>query len=173
MLAVLLGTGCRCFEAAEAKKDALTLWDSGGKLVLNKVKFDREGRKRKGRVTILGETAARLIRLHLLCNGDDDDPRLLQMSDVAIGERIETLAQRAGIKASTHDLRRTFADWWIDNNQDDRAYLFLKLQLGHALPKEDTTAAHYIDLNNPAKVAERLKKYYCSPVESIRLPELP
>lgn len=173
MLAVLLATGCRCFEAAEATKDALTLSDSGGTLMLSKVKFDREGRKKRGRITVIGPTAARLIRLHLLCNGDEDDPRLLQMSDVAIGERVETLAARAGITASTHDLRRTFADWWIDHNQDNRAYLFLKLQLGHTIPKKDITANHYIDLQNPSKIAERLKRYYCSPVESIQLRELP
>lgn len=172
MLALLLGTGSRCFEAAEARKDALTMAASGGTLRLDRVKFDREGRKKKGRTVVIGETCARLLRLHLLCNGEDNDPRLLQMSNVAIAERIETLAHRAGIEASTHDLRRTFADWWIDHSQDDRSLLMLRMQLGHAIPKEDTTAQHYIDLRNQAKTAERIRRFYTSPVEAIRLPSL-
>lgn len=168
MIAVLLGTGCRCFEAAEAtKKDTDT---QTGSVILKKVKFDREGRRQKGRVSIYGETTAKLIRLHLMVNGTTDDPRLLQMSNVAIGERIETLAHRAGITASTHDLRRTFCDWWMEHATDDRAYLLLKLQIGHAIPPTDTTAIHYLDLDNAQKTAQRLRRCYTSPVEELQFP---
>lgn len=172
-LALLLGTGCRQFEAAEALKSDITFAsDFTGSLHLRKVKYDAEGRG-KGRLVVFGQITGVLLRLHLVTSVNPAEPRLLGITDTAIKNRIRVLGIRAGFPVSAHDLRRTFSDWWIDQHKADNglALLMLRLQLGHAIPSDDTTARHYLDLRNPAKLLERLHRHYTSPVESLHIPE--
>jgi len=173
MLALLLGTGCRQFEAAEALKSEITFArDMTGSLHLHKVKYDAEGRGR-GRRVVFGQTTGFLLKLHLVANADAQEERLLGITDTAIKNRIRTLASRVGFAVSAHDFRRTFSDWWIDHQPEDSGMglLMLRLQLGHAIPSDDTTATHYLDLRNPAKLLSRLARHYTSPVEHIHIPE--
>jgi len=173
ILAMLLGVGCRQFEAAEAlKEDIVFAKDMSGHLRLRKVKYDAEGRK-KGRLVVFGPTTGFLLRLHMISNADPDDPRLLQVTDTTIKNRLRELSKRAGFVASAHDFRRTFSDYWVDHSSSDNglALLMLRLQLGHAIPADDTTAKHYLDNRNPAKLLDRLARHYASPVELICFPE--
>lgn len=173
LLAFLLGTGARRFEAASALWADLVLnEDMTGHVHLRKVKGDKDG-DMGGRVVVFGPATGHLIHFHrqfLKLTGTwGDDPRVFGMTNTAIRKRLEVIGVRAGLPLGSHDLRRTFADHWFNANRGgDRSTWALKLQMGHALG-HDVTASHYLDLGNRDRVAEVILSHYMSPVELIGL----
>ena len=175
MIAFLLETGARRFEAAEA------LWGETvidpqtflGYTHLRKVKFDSEG-KGLGRVVVFGPTTGRALhqhRLFLQLTGQTDAAgRVFGMSNTAIKMRFRKLSERTGFEVGPHDLRRTFSDWWWEHNSnDERAMVLLKLQLGHSIG-EDVTLKHYINLDNTPRLIKMLHASYTSPAQSLQWP---
>lgn len=173
MLAFLLGTGARRFEAANALWGDLVLNDDmTGHVHLRRVKGDNEG-DRGGRVVVFGPATGYLLHFHrqfLRLTGQwGRDERIFGMTNTAIRVRLQVIAKRVGWPLGSHDLRRTFADHWFNTNRgNDSSTWALKLQMGHALG-QDVTAAHYLDLGNRDRVAEVILSHYVSVVEVIGL----
>ena len=170
LVAFLLGTGARRFEASAAKWEHTCIDEQTymGHTKLWKVKNDMEG-KGRGRMVVFGPGTGRLLhyhRLFLRLTGQyDPNGEIFGMSNNAVRLRFDVFSKNAGFKVSSHDCRRTFSDyWWTHIGEDERAVTALKLQLGHTL-KNDVTFNHYINTSNEAAILKLLKSVYISPVE--------
>lgn len=177
MIAFLLGTGARRFEAASAlwKNTVIDPQTFRGHCHLARTKGDSRGRG-PGRVVVFGPVTGRSLhqhRLFLQLTGQVDPAgRVFGMSNTAIKMRFRVLAKTTGWAVGPHDLRRTFADhWWEHNADDERAMILLKMQLGHSVG-EDVTLNHYINLDNRPRLIQMLHASYTSPVELIQFPGL-
>lgn len=174
MVAFLLGTGARRFEAANA------LWSNTvidpetfrGHCILFKVKGDAQGRG-LGRVVVFGPVTGKALhqhRLFLRLTGQADPAgRIFGMSNTAIKMRFRVIGKNAGFEVGPHDLRRTLSDYWWEHNADnERAMILLKMQLGHSIG-EDVTLNHYINLDNRPRLIQMLHDAYTSPAELLKI----
>ena len=67
---------------------------------------------------------------------------------------------------------RLLSDYWQRANRDRmQATLWLKVQLGHAIPR-DVTFVHYTDLSNPASRLEGLRAHRRTPMDDVQMPDL-
>jgi integrase len=172
MIAFLLATGARRFEAANALWADLHIDERGGVVRLRKTKGDNTGQG-GGRIVVFGPATAEAIHYHdqflRLTGQAGDDLRVFGMSNTAIKNRFAKLAERLGWPIGPHDCRRTFADhWWHSHRGGDQAMILLKLQLGHAVG-HDVTMAHYIDTTNETRIIELIREAYTGPVEGLRV----
>jgi integrase len=172
MLAFLLDTGARRFEAAAALWADLHTDERGGWCRLRLTKGDAEG-ETGGRLVAFGPETARAIHYHRqflhITGREGDDPRLLGMTNTAIKDRLDKLAQRVGWAIGAHDCRRTFADhWWERNRAHEHAMILLKLQMGHTVG-DDITLTHYVDLRNENRLIEMIREVYVGPCEGLRV----
>ena len=176
VIAFLVSTGARRFEAAHASIATLTFAvpltnvavgdNHGGWLILKKVKGDKEG-KGIGRPVAFCPVAGLLLKVYLRSVGRMDGT-LFDMSDNAIGQMIDRHAHAAGVPlVSPHGFRRMLADYWDEvHGLSGRAAL--KRQLGHSAAVSDVTERHYIS-KNQKRVAREILRWHVSPLAEISL----
>jgi len=152
LLGLLYGAGLRRDEAAGLTIDRYHL---GGKLVVT-------GKGGADRTVYLGG-ADEWVTPWLEARGDDGGPLLLQvirgeivwrrMGPTGVNRVLERLTQVAGIKATPHDLRRTFATGLLERTQD---VFQVQRLLGHRSPE---TTELYDMRGEDAKAATQRQLY--------------
>lgn len=172
LVAFLLATGTRRFEAAAALWEDVHLDDNGGWCRLRKTKGDAEG-EGVGRIVVFGHGTAQALHAHrqfLRITGQSGrDARVFAMTNTAIKNRFNKFSEKLGWTIGPHDLRRTFADfWWNENREHMQALALLKLQLGHRMTN-DVTLTHYVNLDNEERLITALRAAYVGPVELLRV----
>ena len=176
LIAFMLATGARRFETANALWADMHIDDSGGWVRLRKTKNDPDG-EGAGRIVVFGPATGKALHFYrqfLRITGQADrDARIFRMSNTAIKNRFGKFSEILGWTTGPHDLRRTFADfWWNENREHMQAMMLLKLQLGHRL-SGDVTITHYINIANEDRLIQSLRSAYVSPVELLRvLPDM-
>lgn len=176
VIAFLVSTGARRYEAAHAEVKTLTFAtpltniapgaDHSGWLVLRKVKGDAEGRG-PGRPACFCSTCGLLLKCYLR-SVDRREGKLFDMSDSAICQMVDKHAHAAGVPlVSPHGFRRMLADYW-DEVHGIGGRAALKKQLGHAIAAGDVTERHYIS-RNQRRVAREIGKWHVSPLALIPL----
>jgi len=176
VIAFLVSTGARRYEAAHAATDTLTFAtpltnvdtaaDHAGWLMLYKVKGDREGRG-GGRPVCFCGVCGLLLKCYLRSVGRTEG-RLFGMSDTAICQMIDKHAHAAGVPlVSPHGFRRMLADHW-DETHGLAGRAALKKQLGHVTRAGDVTERHYIS-RNTRRIAREIARWHTSPLSLIPL----
>lgn len=172
LVAFMLATGARRFETANALWADLHVDDAGGWCRLRKTKNDPDG-EGAGRVVVFGPATGQALHYHqqfLRITGQAGrDARVFGMSNTAIKNRFNKLSEILGWTVGPHDLRRTFADfWWNENKEHLQSMQLLKLQLGHKLTN-DVTITHYVNISNQDRLVASLRSAYVSPVELLKV----
>lgn len=163
LLAFLLETGCRRIEAANAmwsNVDFASDW--AGQCFLEVTKGYRDIDKR--RIVVFGRKTGKLLQLHRVMLGGEPE-LLFGLTNSGVAQVVNGLAARAGIEFSPHDIRRTFATYWMRHCRaasPDFAERMLGVQLGHAL--RGVTDQHYIRLD-----VDDVRAHYVSPLDPIDL----
>lgn len=178
IMAMLLATGCRRFELANAQIENvhfntsvsnLNLGDDhGGYIHFRVVKGDSEG-KGLGRYSVFHWKAGLLLKACLRWTRKTSGS-LFGLTDDGIRQVVTEAGVLTGItRIHPHAFRSSFIDYWFwkHRNSGDAADVARRLQVGHAMEKGDVTM-HYINLN-PDRQLELIKEFYCSPLEEIKI----
>lgn len=174
IVAFAISTGARRFEIANAEMRHLVfdtpltqVSTSGihtGYIRLLKVKGDAEGRG-IGRISLFDSVAGLLLKLYLR-SVNRTQGTVFGVSDTMIFNIVERLGRRCGIgEIHPHAFRSALVDWWSDVHvrQGHMADIALKLQIGHAVPKEHAIY-RYIDTRNEQKTLRRIREFHTSPL---------
>lgn len=178
IMAMLLATGCRRFELANATVENvhfntsiynLSLGDDhGGYVHLRVVKGDAAG-KGQGRYSMFHWKAGLLLKAYLRLTRRSSGT-LFGLSDDGIRTVVNEAGKDSGItRIHPHAFRSAFIDYWFWKYQDggEAADIARHLQVGHALDKSNIST-HYINLNMDRQL-ELIKRFYVSPLEEIAL----
>jgi integrase len=176
LVAFMLATGARRFETSNALWADVHIDDDGGWCRLRKTKGDVDG-EGVGRIVVFGPATGQALHFYrqfLRITGQSGkDARVFAMTNTAIKNRFNKISERLWWTTGPHDLRRTFADfWWNENREHLQSMALLKLQLGHRLTG-DVTITHYINIANEDRLIHSLRSAYVSPVELLKvLPDM-
>jgi integrase len=168
LLAFLIETGARRMEAANVRwQDVEHAADTyRGAAYLPKTKGYL--RTDKTRTVVFGEVTGKLLQMLRVVQSPSADERVFRISNVGVRQVMETLADRADVRFSAHDLRRTFSTYWMRTcvaPNPSLAEQLLNFQLGHTSERKATVARkHYIVLD-PTDVL----RYYVSPLDDVAL----
>lgn len=152
LFGLMLRCGLRVSEAVALQRRHID-WDQDALLI-------EQGKGRKDRRSYLCPDAAEMLReaLSLRPNGVPGDKVFWNrkrpttpLSDKAIQKKIERLAKAAGIDASCHSLRHTFASNLLENGAE---LIVIKDLLGHA---SVTSSQRYARLSNQKVKEEYLR----------------
>lgn len=179
IMAMLIATGARRFEIANAKIEHLTFAtpienittsaDHSGHVHLRVVKGDNTGNG-PGRHAVFDGKAGLLTKAYLRLTGKRSGS-IFGLLDDGIRKIVHDAGERAGFpQIHPHAFRSAFVDWWFWKNHKhgNAADMALRLQVGHALNSGDAQT-HYINRGNPARIIELIRSYYTSPLEEITI----
>lgn len=163
LIAFLLETGARRVEAAGVTWDNVTFYpDFSGHARLEIVKGYLDFDKR--RTVVFGVKAGKLLQLLRIAYGHDTGD-VFELTGSGIGQVMTALSKTSGVEFAAHDMRRTFATYWLKNcatTSPSLAERLLDVQLGHS--PQTIAQRHYIALTH-----EDVAANYVSPLESIEL----
>lgn len=175
VIAFLVSTGARRYEAAHADTAAIT-WTGTpasnldasaahtGWVLLKAVKGDRDGLG-IGRPVAFDSICGLLLKAYLR-SVNRTAGSIFDMSDNAIGQMVDRHAHAVGAgEVSPHGFRRMLADHW-DETHGLSGRAALKKQLGHAPNSADVTERHYIS-KNTRRVARDIAKWHVSPLQML------
>lgn len=164
LIAFLTETGCRRIEAANARWENVTHqpgWSGWCYLDVVKGYLDYD----KTRTVCFGPVTGRLLQLWQAYTGTESG-LIFGVTNSGIRHILGNIAKRAVVDMTAHDLRRTFATYWIKHchaPNSDLAERLLEVQLGHA--PHTVTQKHYLALTY-ADVAAN----YVSPFDELTIP---
>jgi integrase len=106
--------------------------------------------------------------MHHVLQAESDDERVFRISNTGVRDVLLTLSNATGVEFTAHDLRRTFATYWIKHCQATNPSLaeqLLEMQLGHS--NRSITRRHYLVLTTDDVLA-----HYVSPLSDVDLGQL-
>lgn len=164
LLAFLTETGCRAIEAAHVRWEGLTFTGTTGVAHLEVVKGHMDQDKK--RTVVFGEATVRLLQLLAVYTGIAQG-KVFSLTPRGIGFVMDRLSDRSGVEFGAHDLRKTFATYWVlhyqgSGNNDALGMTLLEMQLGHK-PRTVTTR-HYVSLD-----WRDVQAHYVSPLANLDL----
>lgn len=158
LLALLIDTGVRRIEAANARWENVTFVDDAiieandlpnvrgaGWIYLDVVKSYLDHDRR--RVVVFGPKTGKLLFILRVMTAAEDGG-IFNLTNAGVRHVLAGVARDAGVEFGAHDLRRTFATHWIRNcvaGGSESEYL-LQLQLGHT--PANVTERHYVALDH-------------------------
>lgn len=165
LLAFLLETGARRVEAAHLDFSNVSWRESmSGCAFLEVVKGYKDTDKR--RTVVFGQKTGKLLQIMRVVYGRDLlEGSVFDLTTSGIGFVMRGISNRAGVTFKPHDLRKTFATYWMRNCQaasPSLAERLLQIQLGHS--PTNITQTTYAILNY-----EDVAENYVSPLDGIEL----
>lgn len=159
LLSFLIETAARIEEAANVTYEDTT-FDAcfSGAARLRITKGD------KPRTVVFGPTTGKLIKLLSVYLGVREGS-IFGLTSSGISHVVNSLSERSGVQCTAHDMRDTFATYWLEHCQasnPDMADALRKVQMGHSL--SGVTYRHYTRLTH-----EKVKEYWVSPLDDLDL----
>lgn len=166
LLAFLIETGARRAEAA-ALDFRNVQWAASsmcGSAYLEVVKGYRDTDKR--RTVRFGEKTGKLLQIMRVVYGRNLlAGSVFELTNSGVSYALGALSKRSGVEFSPHDLRRTFATYWMRHCAAPSPALaeqLLQMQLGHSA--KNVTQAHYVRLTH-----DDVAQHYVSPLDGLEL----
>jgi integrase len=175
ILAFMASTGCRREEVNNIHAEDVHFMGEGRSLNPDHdhtgyVFFRVSKRKKIGRVAVFDTVGGLLIRLWMQYSGIREGP-LFTIGNQTIYIMVVHHSQRAGItRIHPHNLRHAFNDSWLEVNSSggDMADVARRMQLGHAIDRNDVNLYHYsnwrFNPDQPERAVERILQFHTSPL---------
>lgn len=166
LLAFLVETGARRAEAAalDYKNIQWAASVMAGSAYLEVVKGYRDTDKR--RTVRFGPKTGKLLQIMRVVYGRDlMAGNVFELTNSGVSYAMGALSNRSGVDFAPHDLRRTFATFWMKHCRAPSPALaeqLLQVQLGHSA--QNVTQAHYVRLTH-----DDVAQHYVSPLDGVDL----
>lgn len=167
LIAFLVDTGVRRHEAAAATWGNVQWagkWHGCVHLEVAKRYLDTD----KRRDVVFGEKTGKLLQLHRILQAPSEDDRIFRISNAGIAKMLSKVSEKTGIDFGAHDMRRTWATYWIKHchaPNRDYAERLLEVQLGHS--PRTVAQRHYMALTHEDVLAN-----WVSPMDVVTVPGL-